>query len=180
MTHRLDANTSGVVVFARKRAIAQQIQSQFESGSVKKTYLACVHGVPGEPQFECHAKISRAPGDGGLRRVDDADGHEASTEFRLIESSGDGKSLIECVPKTGRTNQIRIHLWQSGLPIVNDPSYLVNSELGNNQTLAIGEPQMCLHAWKLEIVHPESGEKMNLVADAPEWTNGRAADWHGR
>ena len=168
MTHRLDANTTGVVVFARKRLIAQQIQAQFESGQVRKTYLARVRGLPDQDQFSCDVRISREPGTKGLRQVD-CDGHDSLTQFEVLEKFKDGTSLIKCLPQTGRTNQIRIHLWHLGLPIVNDPSYLINGQLGINQTLELGEPAMCLHAWKLSFEHPVSHSSIELEAQLPDW-----------
>ena len=176
MTHRLDANTTGIVVFARKRKAAQQVQNQFENSSVKKTYLARVLGHPEDESFTCHAKIAGRPGQGGLRLIDEEEGLEASTDFKLLNQYDDGTALIECTPLTGRTNQIRIHLWSLGLPIVNDPSYLPNQELGTNQTLPLGTPPMCLHAAKLELKHPTSDEQLELKAPVPEWADGFDSD----
>lgn len=171
MTHRLDANTTGVVVFARKRVAAQQVQSQFERSSVSKTYLARVVGKPEQSQFACEEKISTGPQQGGLRLIDNDKGHEACTRFKLIEQFADGTSLVECTPLTGRTNQIRLHLWSLGLPILNDPSYLPDHQVGNNQTLPINVPSMCLHAVKLVLEHPTTGQTLDLQAPAPDWAS---------
>lgn len=168
MTHRLDANTTGVVVFARKHAAAQKIQSQFKNGSAKKVYLARVIGQPGEQQFECDAAIANQPAERGLRLID-PNGHQALTMFELIESSSDGTSLIQCRPITGRTNQIRLHLWHLGFPICNDPAYLPDGELGVSQTLKPTEKPMCLHAWRLSIEHPDSGARLELESPLPEF-----------
>ena len=129
MIHRLDANTTGVVVMARKRKTAQQVQAQFENGRVAKTYLARVLGQPDADNFACHAPISARPSQAGVRLID-KDGLPASTEFKVLNRYDDATTLIECVPLTGRTNQIRLHLWSLGLPIVNDPSYLPESQIG--------------------------------------------------
>ena len=168
MTHRLDANTTGVVVFARKRKAAQIIQGQFESGKVEKTYFARVHGKPVEADFSCEARISSSPGTGGIRLIDD-EGLEARTDFEWVREFPDGSSLIKCTPKTGRTNQIRLHLWSLGMPIVGDPSYLPNNQLGTNQTLDVDDSPMCLHANKLAIRHPVSGEWLELESPSPKW-----------
>lgn len=168
MTHRLDANTTGVVVLARKRQIAQTIQSQFEAGRVEKTYLARVFGTPVSDSFACDASISREPGQHGLRLVDD-NGHQALTHFQLIRTWDDGTSLVRCIPATGRTNQIRIHLWHLGLPIVNDPAYRRHRQLGTKQTLAVNDPAMCLHAWKLVLQHPVTDQQLELEASPPDW-----------
>ena len=168
MTHRLDANTTGVVVFARKRLAAQRVQNQFLDGSVSKMYLARVYGCPVKDRFECHSPIASEPGAGGIRLVDD-NGLAAETVFSVTDRLDDGTAIVRCEPKTGRTNQIRIHLWSLGFPIVNDPTYLVEGKTGNNQTLAVGEPAMCLHAWKLGFVHPTTDEEVNFVSNQPNW-----------
>ena len=169
MTHRLDANTTGIVVFARKRKSAQLIQSQFESGRVEKTYLARVVGVPEHDQFECNEKISSSPGDGGFRLIDPA-GLTASTSFEVLNKYDDGTAVLKCVPKTGRTNQIRLHLWSLGFPIVNDPSYLPEQQLGTNQTLTIDDAPMCLHASRLVFQHPTTEEMCTFESLAPDWS----------
>ena len=168
MTHRLDANTTGVVTFARKRQSAQAIQNQFVNGSVEKVYLAAVHGHPDGDTFDCDAAIAGAPGKGGIR-IPDKDGLPALTDFQVLSRNADGTSLIECRPRTGRTNQIRIHLWSLGFPIVNDPTYLPDSKLGNNQTLPLGHPNMCLHALRLTFAHPTSGAPQTFSTDLPTW-----------
>ena len=170
MTHRLDANTTGVVVFARKRHAAQLIQNQFLDGAVEKTYLAKVHGHPDKDVFVCKESIAAEPGQGGIRVVD-PNGLSADTSFKVVNRSNDGTTLIQCKPKTGRTNQIRIHLWSLGFPIVNDPSYLVNGQTGNNQTLKVEDPGMCLHAWKLEIDHPTTAQRLAFESARPNWAN---------
>lgn len=168
MTHRLDANTTGAVVFARKRESAQRIQNQFLAGSVTKVYLAKTHGHPKKDVFDCEVAIADAPGPGGLR-IPDESGLPAITDFKTLSGPSDATSLIECRPRTGRTNQIRIHLWSLGHPIVNDPSYLPNGQLGNNQTLPLEAPNMCLHAHELSLDHPTTGKRMTFTSPSPSW-----------
>lgn len=167
--HRLDANTSGLVLCARTRHFARLLQPQFESGEVEKTYLARVHGHPGEERFTIEARISGRPCGLGAREIDERDGLEARTEARVAERSDDGTCLLVVTPRSGRTNQIRIHLWQAGLPIVGDPVYLPGGQRGDTQTLLPGDPPMCLHAWKLAFRHPLSGERKHYEAEIPAW-----------
>ena len=169
MGHRLDANTTGVVVLCRKRIAAQSLQTQFQNARVNKTYLARIHGVA-ENEFSCDAAISDEPSTAGIR-LPDPNGLKALTEFRKLEDFADGTSLVECHPKTGRTNQIRLHLWHLGLPIVGDPIYLRDQKIGTRQTLALMDPPMCLHALKIEFEHPVSGQRMSLETKHPHWTN---------
>ncbi len=167
MAHRLDANTTGVVVLCRKRVAAQFVQTQFSSGTVNKIYLARVQGVPAA-EIVCSARISEEPSTAGIRLID-PHGQEARTEFKLLKTFGDGTSLIECVPRTGRTNQIRLHCWHLGIPILNDPIYLPGGKLGSQQTISVGQRPMCLHAWRVELVHPTTRQPVQFEAPRPDW-----------
>jgi RluA family pseudouridine synthase len=167
--HRLDANTSGLVVVGRKAKFARLIQRQFLEGLVKKTYLARVAGQPDQLEFDSNVAIGKRPGRHGIRLPDD-DGLPAKTEFTVLQKNSDGTAIVECRPMTGRTNQIRIHLWSSGFPIVGDPVYWPEGKLGRRQTLTLDDPPMCLHAWKLEFIHPISSEGVKFAAVLPAWT----------
>jgi len=167
ITHRLDANTSGVVLYAKKRAIANKLLPQFKNRTVEKTYCALVQGSPAEDMFSCDASIGREPNKAGTRTVD-ADGDDALTDFEVVDSTDD-QTLLICRPKTGRTNQIRIHLAHLGLPIIGDPLYGPAATRQATQTLALDSPPMCLHAWKLAIDHPVSEQRMTFEAPRPQW-----------
>jgi RluA family pseudouridine synthase len=164
LAHRLDADTSGVVVFSKSKAIARILQPQFETGEVNKTYLARVHGRPESEQFECHAPLS----DTGVRLPDD-DGLPSSTLFRLARAYDDGTSLLEVTPLSGRTNQIRAHLWQLGLPIVGDPIYLRDRKVGEPKSLSLTDAPLCLHAAAIEFLHPTTGQRVRYESGSPDW-----------
>lgn len=166
--HRLDSNTSGVMIVARKRKSAAAIAPAFQSGQVQKTYLARVLGHPETEQFACQAPIATEVGAGGLRIVD-PDGDPAETRFRIRRRMEDGTSLLEVEPVTGRTNQIRIHLWHLGYPIVGDPGYLPQAALGDSGSRRVTDPPMCLHAWKLRFPHPSDGQPVAFEAPQPSW-----------
>lgn len=167
--HRLDANTTGLVVCARSRHFAKLLQPQFARGEVEKWYLARVWGSPADDEFRVDAKISAEAGVLGAREIDEAQGKAAVTDFKVLSRDADGSSLLEVRPRSGRTNQIRIHLWQAGYPIVGDPVYLRDGARGEVQTLSVDDPPMCLHSWKLALVHPLSREKVVYEAPAPGW-----------
>ena len=169
--HRIDANTTGLVVFCRQQKNAGYLQSQFENGSVQKTYLARVQGHPPRGEFFCDAPISTKPGPIRNREVDLESGLSARTEFSVLRRCDDGTAIVQAVPLSGRTNQIRVHLWALGMPICGDAAYLPQGALGTIQTLPLDAPPLCLHAWKLSFRHPANHRTQNFVAQAPAWAS---------
>lgn len=167
--HRLDANTTGLVLVARTREFTGKLQAQFAQGRVEKTYLARVPGeLPGE-KFYCDAPISTDAGEQCSRTIDLENGLAARTEFRLLQCLPDGSSLLEARPLTGRTNQIRVHLWHLGFPVCGDATYLPDRQLGRTQTLAVDDPPLCLHASCAKFLHPSSEEPVAFNAPLPAW-----------
>ena len=167
--HRLDANTTGLVLLTRTRIFAGRLQAQFAQGQVEKTYLVRTQGQLPADEYHCDAPISTGPGEGCSRTVDPANGRPARTEFRRLRRLADGTNLLEARPLTGRTNQIRVHLWQLGLPVCGDAIYLPGRQLGRTQTLAVGDPPLCLHAARVKFLHPASGEQVEFSAPSPSW-----------
>jgi len=167
--HRLDANTTGLVLVARTRLWAGRLQSQFAQGRVEKTYLVRVPGRLPEENFHCDAPISASAGERCSRTVDLVNGLAARTEFRLLRRFADGTNLLEARPLTGRTNQIRVHLWHLGFPVCGDAIYLPAKQLGRTQTLAMGAPPLCLHAARASFLHPMSLEPIEFNAPLPAW-----------
>ena len=136
--HRLDANTTGIVLFARTRHFCRVLQRQFIDGTVEKRYLVRVTGHPAEDAFFSEAPISAKPGALGTHASmrNRRSGHRARIS-RSLSAMHDGTTLLEAVLRTGRTNQIRIHLWHLGFPVVGDPAYLPGRLLGDTQTLDV-------------------------------------------
>jgi UPF0176 protein len=170
-SHRLDANTTGVVVVARTSHFAGLIQPQFARGEVEKIYLVRVQGHPPSDAFSCDAPISALPGKLGSRVVDQTDGLLAHTDFKVQRRLADGTALLEARPVTGRTNQIRVHLWHLGLPVCGDPAYLQGEALGDSQTLSIDAPPLCLHAWRVSFKHPLHNQRVTFTAPLPDWAD---------
>jgi RluA family pseudouridine synthase len=120
--HRLDGETTGVLLFAKSLGAVDTFTALFESRQMRKTYLAVVHGVPRKSEWTCRARLSPDPQQNGRMRVDSRGGKDAETHFSVLQSLND-QTLVEAHPLTGRTHQIRIHLRESGHPIVGDPLY---------------------------------------------------------
>ena len=173
LVHRLDRDTSGVLLVAKKRSALTRLQDQFRDRETGKTYLALVKG-----QWPTNKKVIDLPlqryllpssvGE-GERRVriahkDDANAQRAITLVRVARLVGD-YSLLEVTIKTGRTHQIRVHLASQGYPIVGDDKY-GDFEL-NKRMSAEGLKRMFLHAWRLQFVHPQLGKPQTLQADLP-------------
>ncbi len=167
--HRLDANTTGVVLVTRTRHFAGKLQPQFARGAVKKLYLVRVQGRPREEIFSCAAPIADESGKLGARLVDLENGLEARTEFRVLKPFTDGTTLLEARPLTGRTNQIRIHCAHLGFPVCGDTAYLAGGELGDTQTLAVNAAPLCLHSWKIAFMHPHTRQPVEFTAPPPAW-----------
>lgn len=167
--HRLDANTTGLLVFARTRHFCRVLQRQFIEGKVDKRYLVKITGHPAQDQFFSEAPISAEPDVLGTRGVDEIDGLASRTDFEVMERFPDGTSLLEAKLGSGRTNQIRVHLWELGYPVLGDPAYLANRQKGDTQTLTPEAPPLQLHAWKLGFTHPLTGVALEFVSECPEW-----------
>jgi UPF0176 protein len=167
--HRLDSNTTGLVLFARTRHFSRVIQQQFLAGTVDKKYLVRVQGHPEKDLFFSEAPISVSPDVMGIRTIDEIDGLGSRTDFTVLERCADGTSLLEAKLGTGRTNQIRVHLWQLGMPVVGDPAYLTEQRIGGTQTLTPDDAPLQLHAWRLSFDHPATGARMDFETERPQW-----------
>ena len=173
LVHRLDRDTSGVLLVAKKRSALKHVQDQFRERETGKTYLALVQG-----QWPSNRKVIDLPlekyllakGESeGERRVrvvakDDPNGMRAITLVKVAKLVG-SCTLLEVTIKTGRTHQIRVHLASLGHPIVGDDKY--GDFEYNKQLQKMGLKRMFLHAWRLQLRHPSSGENLTLVSELP-------------
>ena len=115
--------------------------------------------------------VQAKPGPNGIR-LPDPEGVTARTRFRVRARLEDGTALLEVEPLSGRTNQIRVHLWSLGFPIIGDSMYLLERRLGTAQGLSINDPPLCLHAATIEFAHPFSGQAIVFEAAVPSWGKG--------
>jgi len=145
------------------------LQPQFAAGAVEKDYLARIQGHPPEDSFVCDVSIGRDTTELGGRAIDEQ-GQSARTEFRVLNRFDDGTSLITARPITGRTNQIRLHLWHLGWPICGEQAYLADQQLGNTQTHEAADPPLCLHSHRISFIHPLTKERVTFEAPAPSWS----------
>ena len=120
--HRLDADTTGVLLLVKDPGALPPYSSLFESRGMEKVYLAVVRGAPPQQAWSCRLRLAPDSAEVGRVRVDEASGKDAETLFRIIDVR-DTNALVEARPLTGRTHQIRVHLAQSGFPAVGDDLY---------------------------------------------------------
>ena len=153
IVHRLDRETSGVLVGARTPAAAEFLQKQFAQRTTKKTYIAIVEGVPKHTEALIDLPIGRSPAKPSTFRVDPK-GKSAQTTYYVLDVQND-KSIVKLQPKTGRTHQLRVHMAHIGHPIVGDIVYGKSAQ------------RMFLHAYQLELTAP-NGERMTFTAPIPE------------
>jgi 23S rRNA pseudouridine955/2504/2580 synthase len=169
LVHRLDRETSGILLVAKKRSALTKLQDQFRDRETGKTYLALVTGAWPANKKVIDQPLHKYLQADGERRVkvvgkDDPDGMRAISLVKVQEKFRDF-TLLEVTIKTGRTHQIRVHLASAGHPIAGDDKYGV-FEL--NKTLAKqGLKRMFLHAWRLQFDHPATGERVALLAPLP-------------
>ena len=177
LVHRLDRDTSGILLVAKKRSALTKLQDQFRERETGKTYLAMVVGawpankkVLDKPlvKFLLPTKVG-ADGQDGERRVKvtskgDPNGMKSVTLVKIAQK-GEKFTLLEVTIKTGRTHQIRVHLASEGFPIAGDDKY---GDFDVNKGLQKqGLKRMFLHAWRLQFDHPATGERVALLADLP-------------
>ncbi len=122
LAHRLDADTSGCLVIALRRAALHAAQAEFAAGRARKTYWAIVHGRPEAASGVVQARLAKHTGPAGWRMAVDPGGPAATTRWRTLGQS-DGWSWLELTPETGRTHQVRIHCAHLGCPLLGDPIY---------------------------------------------------------
>jgi 23S rRNA pseudouridine1911/1915/1917 synthase len=158
IVHRLDRDTSGLLLVARDERTHARLQAQLRRRRIGRTYLALVRGRPRSRRGRIEAPIGRDRRDPTRMSLDSDAPRDAVTEFELAEALA-GRSLLRVTLQTGRTHQIRVHLGAIGTPVVGDPVYGHGPELGLDRQF--------LHAAELRLVHPETGEPLVVRSELP-------------
>lgn len=169
IVHRLDAETSGVLVVARTEAAGVELKRQFAAREVKKTYCTIVYGEPRFDSDYIDKPIGRGKGSERVMILKEADGgRPAETFYRTMERLSVG-SYLECEPRTGRTHQIRVHLESIGHPVVGDKLYRGKRTLRLPRNLGgkLAVDRHLLHAFRLEFTHPVTEERVAFEAPQP-------------
>jgi len=167
IVHRIDKDTSGLLVVAKTDAAHEGLASQFASHSVRRKYLAIVAGIPAPPAGTIDAPLARSSADRRkMAIVAHGRGKRALTRYRLVRAL-DGAALVECRLETGRTHQVRVHMASIGHPLLGDPVY-GRARPGHRELLKrLGFHRQALHAAELGFVHPVSKEDLCFQSPLP-------------
>lgn len=174
--HRLDRETSGVLVVCKTDPARRSVSRQFENGEVDKYYLALAEGVMGPDRGLVDEPIGLAVNsDHGMKRVVRPDGLAARTEFEVVERF-DKLTLVRLRLHTGRSHQIRVHLQHLGHPVLCDKFYGLRETLRRSDLRTLGEGEddrilldrQALHSWRITVAHPKTREPLTLEAPLPE------------
>ena len=161
LVHRLDKDTSGILLLARSASAAAALAAAFRDKAARKTYWAVVVGLPVPRRGKIDMALAKLPGRGGEKMAPEDDGKPAVTYYSVIENAGDKASFIALLPVTGRTHQLRAHCLVLGAPILGDGKY------GGTESQIPGAPNvrdLHLHARSIALPHPRGGV---LQATAP-------------
>jgi 23S rRNA pseudouridine1911/1915/1917 synthase len=163
IVHRLDKDTSGAIVIAKTDHAHQHLQAQLKAKTAQRQYWGIVYGAPQTEHGTIELPIGRHPIDRQKMAVvpETRGGRRAVTHWQVQERLGN-YTLIQFRLETGRTHQIRVHSAQMGHPIVGDPVYSTGRSIG------VKLPGQVLHAWRLRVQHPETGEWIEAIAPLPE------------
>lgn len=159
LVHRLDKDTSGVMVLAKTATTFTNLQKQFKQRKVHKTYLALVHGKVAPKTGDIKMPLGRQP-ENRKRFTVRLGGRMSETKYQVLQIIDDF-SLVEVEPKTGRTHQIRVHLKHIGHPLVSDPIYLGKKRLKQDQLWC---SRLFLHAQSLSFIHPQTRKRLSFKA----------------
>jgi 23S rRNA pseudouridine1911/1915/1917 synthase len=163
VVHRLDRDTSGVMIFAKNPEITRKLQETWRAHEIGREYLAIVMDAPPKDSIVCRRDVVET-GERRRRLARQGEaGQSAVTHIELIEILSRRGALVRCIPETGRTHQIRLHLNSIGCPVFGDELY--GRKVRNDQ---VKPPRLCLHAARLQFRHPVMGQEMEFDTQLPD------------
>ncbi len=174
IVHRLDRDTSGVMVVAKTEQALATLSAAFAARDIERAYTALIWGIPAPAHGEIEGAIGRDPRDRKRMAIVTRGGKQALTHYRTLQVFHAAASLLECRLATGRTHQIRVHLSANGHPVVGDPVYLrripaiSRSVPEPARALLLDFPRQALHARTLGFRHPGTGHEMRFETELPE------------
>ena len=163
IVHRLDKDTSGVMVVAKTEAAVDSLVASFRDGLVKKTYQTIVHGTPSPREGRIESLIGRHPVSRQKMAVLKSNGKDAVTRYAVAEAFA-REALVVVKIETGRTHQIRVHMRHIGCPVSGDPVY---GRRRDDLLMPVVPTRQMLHAWRLALPHPATGEVMKFEVPPP-------------
>jgi 23S rRNA pseudouridine1911/1915/1917 synthase len=172
IVHRLDKETSGVLLVAKNDETHRHLSDQFKGHRVRKTYKALVFGSPREDEGVIALPVGRHPADRKKMSTNSRRGKEAVTRWRVVERYGE-VTLLDVGIETGRTHQIRVHLSNLGYPVIGDRVYGGLGRLKSIKDVSLRSrlsamPRQALHAWRIGFTHPVEDREMEFTAPLPE------------
>ena len=173
IVHRLDKDTSGVMVVAKTEQALATLSAAFAARDLDRAYLALVWGLPSPAAGEIEGAIGRDPRDRKRMAVVARGGKAALTRYRTLQAWHAAVSLLECRLATGRTHQIRVHLAANGHPLVGDPVYLRRVPAAARavpegiRRILLDFPRQALHATRLGVAHPRTGQPLEFTTPPP-------------
>ncbi|MBV8912592.1 MAG: RluA family pseudouridine synthase [Acetobacteraceae bacterium] len=174
IVHRLDKDTSGVMVVAKTEQALAALSAAFAARNLDRLYLALVWGNPNPPAGEIEGAIGRDPRDRKRMAIVASGGKAALTRYRTAQAWHPVAALLECTLATGRTHQIRVHLASIGHPLVGDPIYLrrvpaaAKAAPVEQRRALLDFPRQALHAARLAFDHPRTGKRLTFATPVPE------------
>ncbi|MBP5353107.1 MAG: RluA family pseudouridine synthase [Alphaproteobacteria bacterium] len=184
IVHRIDKETSGLLVVAKNDTAHRFLSEQFAEHSIERTYIAVVYGVPTPPEGRIEGNIARSRFDRKKMALVESGGKFAATNYKTLEKFRNAAAVVQCNLETGRTHQIRVHLSSRGNALIGDKVYIKNKKTALPFSVALKEkivafPRQALHAKSLGFIHPRRqqfmqfdsvlpGDMMQLIADLRE------------
>ena len=163
IVHRIDRNTTGILVVCKNDTAHRHLAEQLKQHSIHRKYHAICYGIPKEPEGTIHAPIGRHPVDRKKMAINTKHGRDAITHYRVLKTLQKGFSYIECSLETGRTHQIRVHMASIGHPILGDDVY------GPKNPKIKGLTGQTLHAKTLGFIHPDTGMYVEFDSELPDY-----------